>query len=107
MSQLTTPHVPTVDAVKDAMKGVRARLRGHAGDLEIVDISEEGEVTINFIGACSACPAIGFTFGAIVEPSLMAIEGVSSIKTHQVHMSPAVRRRLQAMTEGQSPAVQW
>lgn len=105
--QLTKTQVPSLEDVKNVMKGVRARLRGHAGDCEVVDVNEDGEVTINFLGACSACPAISFTYGAIVEPTLMAIEGVKSIKTHQVHMSPAVKKRLQAMTRGQSPDVQW
>ncbi len=102
MNETMSTHVPSIKEINDSIKDVRARLRGHAGDLIIHDIDEDGEVSIEFIGACSACPAIGFTYLAIVEPALTEIKGVNSIKTHQVHLSPAFRKRMSTFTQGSS-----
>ncbi len=104
-SLLSSTQVPSIQDVNESIRDVRARLRGHAGDLNIIDVDENGEVTIEFIGACSACPALGFTYLAIVEPSLTAIEGITSIKAEQVHISPAVRKRITAFTQGSSSRI--
>lgn len=105
MNEMISTCVPSIEEINASIRDVRARLRGHAGDLIINDINEEGEVSIEFIGACSACPAIGFTYLAIVEPALTEIEGVKSIKTHQVHLSPAFRKRMSAFTQGNSSRI--
>lgn len=99
-SRARSNQVPSIEEVDGALKGVRARLRGHGGDLEIVDVNEDGEVTVEFKGACRGCPAVGFTYGAVVETELMAIEGVESVRAEQVRMAPAVRRRIRAMAQG-------
>jgi len=71
-----------------ALDGVRARLRGHGGDVEVRGVEEGGVVHLAFTGACRGCTAIGFTFVAAVEPALRALPGVTTIRAHGVHLSP-------------------
>lgn len=103
-SQTDSTPAPSLDDVNDALNSVRARLRGHAGDIEVIDVAENGDVTVEFKGACRGCPAIGFTYGAVVEPHLAAVDGVRDVKAGQVRMAPAVRKRIKAMTKGRGPS---
>jgi Fe-S cluster biogenesis protein NfuA len=51
-----------------ALVDIRARLRGHFGDVVVADATE-GVVKLEFLGACRGCPAQAFTFLAVVEPA--------------------------------------
>lgn len=82
------------------LESVRARLRSHGGDVEVVNITECGEVDIAFIGACHGCPALAFTYAAVVRPALLAVPGVSEVRSHQVNISPVLARRLQKVMDG-------
>ena len=80
-----------------ALTDVRARIRGHAGDV-VIDSVEDGRVTLEFLGACRGCPAQAFTFHAAVEPVLAKIEGVTRIEPPRTAAAPSVIRRIRSMT---------
>lgn len=75
----------------------RPRLRGHAGDMEVV-VNEDGGAVVTFLGACESCPAMAVTFAGLVSTSLEAVDGITKVTAPQVHASPTVlasiRRRL-------------
>ena len=53
----TTP--PSFEEVESALaQDVRMFINSHAGDVKVVDISDEGDVTVEFSGACGKCPAL-------------------------------------------------
>ena len=80
-----------------ALTDVRARLRGHAGDV-VIDSVDDGRITLEFLGACRGCPAQAFTFLAAVEPVLAKIDGVTHIEPPRTAAAPSVIRRIREMT---------
>jgi Fe-S cluster biogenesis protein NfuA len=81
-------------AVASGLQSVRQRLRSHGGDLRVLDISAGGEVSVEFVGACRGCPALAFTYSAVVHPALESVDGVTAVTSRQVQLSPHVARRL-------------
>ena len=80
-----------------ALTDVRARIRGHAGDV-VIDTVDDGRVTLEFLGACRGCPAQAFTFYAAVEPALAKIDGVTHIEPPRTAAPPSVIERIRGMT---------
>jgi Fe-S cluster biogenesis protein NfuA len=87
------PDASSTAEVSRALDTVRPRLRGHAGDVEVVSVGD-GEVELRFTGACAACPALPFTYVAAIEPALREAPGVRSVVSRQLHASPALLQRL-------------
>jgi Fe-S cluster biogenesis protein NfuA len=75
------------------LASARRRIRGHAGDLTVTSV-HDGHVEVEFHGACRGCPAVSFTHVAVVEPALLAVPGVTSVGSRQVHASAATKRRI-------------
>ncbi|NPU85592.1 MAG: NifU family protein [Syntrophaceae bacterium] len=44
------------DRVKAVLEKVRPSLQADGGDVELVDVSEEGVVRVRLTGACKGCP---------------------------------------------------
>ena len=84
-------------AVRDALDGVRRRLRSHAGDVEVVSVSDGGEVTLAFTGNCIKCPAQAMTYGASVLPVVERLPGVSAVSMRNLSVSDAAIRRIRTM----------
>ncbi len=84
------------DKLGMALVDIRARLRGHFGDVVVADATE-GVVKLEFLGACRGCPAQAFTFLAVVEPALLAVEGVKHVEPPRSTASPAVVARVRKM----------
>lgn len=78
-----------------ALAFAQRRIRGHAGDLTVKSV-RDGHVEVEFHGACRGCPAVSFTHVAVVEPALLAVPGVRSVSSPQVHASVATQRRIAA-----------
>ena len=91
--------MPALDcqAVMEALDGVRRRVRAHAGDVEVVSVSKEGDVRLAFLGACESCPAQAMTLGAAVLPALERLPGVRTVTTSGMNVSPAAMRRIRTM----------
>lgn len=84
------------DRLNATLADIRARIRGHFGDVVVTDATD-GVVKLEFLGACRGCPAQAFTLLAVVEPALMAVEGVKSVEPPRSTASPAVIARVRAM----------
>jgi Fe-S cluster biogenesis protein NfuA len=89
--------VPNKEAVLDALDGVRRRIRAHAGDVEVVSVSDEGDVTLAFSGTCVACPAQAMTVGAAVLPAVEKLAGVRGVSIKGMTVSEASVRRIRTM----------
>lgn len=50
---------------------MRPFLQADNGDIELIDISEDGIVKVKFTGACGVCPLSQMTLRAGIERALM------------------------------------
>ncbi|MBU2495432.1 MAG: NifU family protein [Candidatus Omnitrophota bacterium] len=55
------------EKVEDALNEVREILRMDGGDVELVDVTEDGVVKVRLIGACGHCPFATYTLKTRVE----------------------------------------
>ncbi|MBE0429446.1 MAG: NifU family protein [Thermoleophilia bacterium] len=58
------------DKVEEALDKIRPALQADGGDLELIDVSDEGKVTVKLTGACGSCPMSQMTLKMGVEQRL-------------------------------------
>lgn len=66
------------DKVEKALEKVRPMLVADGGNIELVDVSEDGVVKVRLTGACGSCPMSSMTLKMGVEKLLK--EEVPGIK---------------------------
>ncbi len=69
--------------VKKAIEDVRPSLQADGGDIELVEVTEDGVVKVQLKGACNGCPMAQMTLKQGVEqylkekiPQVMSVESV-------------------------------
>ncbi len=69
------------DEIRKALESVRPFLQADNGDIELVDVSEDGIVKVRLLGECKECPLSVMTLRAGIERSLMnQVPGISRIE---------------------------
>jgi len=58
------------EKVEKALVKVRSFLQADGGDVELVEVTEEGVVTVRFTGACAGCPMASMTLKTRIEKIL-------------------------------------
>lgn len=58
------------DRVEQALDKIRPALQADGGDLELIDVTEDGKVTVKLTGACGSCPMSQMTLKMGVEQRL-------------------------------------
>jgi len=58
------------DEVKKALEAVRPFLQADGGDVELVDVLDDGTVKVKLQGACGCCPMAQMTLKAGIEEHL-------------------------------------
>lgn len=58
------------DRVCQVIDKIRPAIQSHGGDLEFVDVDENGAVQVRLQGACVGCPSAAMTFKFGVERTL-------------------------------------
>jgi Fe-S cluster biogenesis protein NfuA len=58
------------EKVQQAIQNVRPSLQADGGDIELVNVSEDGKVTVKLTGACNGCPMAQMTLKQGVESYL-------------------------------------
>lgn len=53
--------------VEKALLKVRPSLQADGGDVELIEVSEEGVVKVKLTGACGGCPMASMTLKAGIE----------------------------------------
>lgn len=70
--------------VEDALEGVRPYLGTHGGDVELLDVTDEGVVHLRLLGSCDGCPSSSVTLSLAVEGAIMtAAPEVISIEVEE------------------------
>jgi Fe-S cluster biogenesis protein NfuA len=66
------------ERVQEVLNQVRPALQADGGDVELVDVSEEGIVSVKLTGACGSCPMSTMTLKMGIERTLM--ENIPEVK---------------------------
>ena len=71
------------DKVQQALDSIRPFLQADGGDVELVDVNDEGVVFVRLTGACGGCPMSQMTLKAGIEervkeqvPEVKSVESV-------------------------------
>lgn len=64
--------------VEEVLNMVRPALQADGGDVELVDVSEEGVVSVKLTGACGSCPMSTMTLKMGIERTLK--EKIADVK---------------------------
>jgi Fe-S cluster biogenesis protein NfuA len=68
------------ERVDSALDEIRPYIHSHAGDVNIVDVTDEGVVKLQMVGTCHGCPMSMLTLRLGIERILMEkVEGVTSV----------------------------
>lgn len=70
-----------IERVEDALQTIRPYLEADGGDVKILDISDDGLVKLELLGACGSCPMSTMTLKAGVEEAIKrAVPEVTSVE---------------------------
>ena len=58
------------EKVEELLNDIRPNLQADGGDVELIDISEDGIVKVRLLGACSGCPMAQMTLQMGIEKYL-------------------------------------
>jgi len=58
------------EKIEDALDKVRPSLQADGGDVQFVDVDDEGVVTVKLTGACGGCPMSQMTLKMGIEKVL-------------------------------------
>ena len=68
------------EEVKTALNEVRPQLQADGGDVELVEVTEDGTVKVKLVGACRGCPMSQMTLKNGIERYLKGkIPGVKEV----------------------------
>lgn len=75
--------------VSDALDRVRPYLGSHGGDVDLLEVSDEGVVRLAFTGSCKSCPSSAMTLELAVEDAVRAAAPeISSIEVVAAAAAP-------------------
>jgi Fe-S cluster biogenesis protein NfuA len=70
------------DEVKKALDSIRPYLQADEGDIELVDVTDDGIVKVKLTGACNVCPLSVITLRAGIERSLLRqVPGIKRVES--------------------------
>jgi Fe-S cluster biogenesis protein NfuA len=68
------------DSVDKALDEIRPYIHSHAGDVNIVDVSDDGVVKLQMVGTCHGCPMSMLTLRLGIERILTEkVPGVTQV----------------------------
>ena len=59
------------EKVQEVLNQVRPALQADGGDVELVDVGDDGIVSVKLTGACGSCPMSTMTLKMGIEKTLM------------------------------------
>ena len=66
--------------VSEVLEKIRPVLQRDGGDVELVEVSDDGIVLVRLKGACSGCPGATMTLKAVIENLLVKeVPGVKKV----------------------------
>ncbi len=81
MEQLTINKTAVSKIIEETLTQLRPFLEADGGDMEFVEITDEGVVKVKLLGACSNCSMSNMTLKAGVEEALKkAVPQIKSVE---------------------------
>jgi Fe-S cluster biogenesis protein NfuA len=69
-----------LNEVKEVLEMIRPALQADGGDVELVEVSDDGIVKVKLVGACGHCPMSTMTLKMGIERTLMEkVPGVKEV----------------------------
>ncbi len=69
------------EKVAEVLNAIRPSLQADGGDVELIEVSDDGIVTVELQGACKGCPMSQMTLANGIERILKErVEGVVSVQ---------------------------
>jgi Fe-S cluster biogenesis protein NfuA len=69
-----------LEEVKKVLDMIRPALQADGGDVELVEVTEDGVVKVKLVGACGHCPMSTMTLKNGIEKTLMQkVPGVKEV----------------------------
>jgi Fe-S cluster biogenesis protein NfuA len=82
-------HAAMRTRVEEVLELMRPSIQSDGGDVEVVDVSEDGHISVRFHGACVGCPSSGMTLKAGIERNLKThVPGFKSVEAVDEHGKP-------------------
>ena len=70
------------EKILKALEQMRPFLQADSGDVELIEVSEDGIVKVKLTGACKTCPMSVMTLRAGIERSLMReVPGIRRVES--------------------------
>ena len=87
-----TACTPTTSStrVEQALESVRPYLGSHGGDVELLEVTEDGAVRLRLLGSCDGCPSSSVTLKLAVEGAIEA--AAPEVTAIEVEEAPGARR---------------
>ena len=76
---------------------IRPLLHFHGGDVHVAEISPNGTVRLEYVGACHGCNLQVITHFLTVRERLLRVPGVMDVVASGVQISDAAKRRISAV----------
>ena len=61
------------EKVEKALEGIRPALQADGGDVELVEVTQDGIVKLRLTGACGSCPMSTYTLKIGIEEKLKEV----------------------------------
>lgn len=72
------------EKIETALESIRPFLQADNGDVELVEVSDDGIVKVKLIGACGICPLSVITLRAGIERALLReVPGIRRVESVQ------------------------
>ena len=72
----------TKEDVEKALDKTRTYLRGDGGDVELIDVTDDGIVKVKLQGACGGCPMATVTLKNMIQKIVKAdLPGVKAVES--------------------------
>ena len=75
-----------LERIEKALETIRPHLQADGGNIEVVEVTEEGLVRLRWLGACESCSMSAMTMRAGIEhtlktnvPEVKAVEAVNGL----------------------------
>lgn len=69
------------EKIEKSLEGVRPFLQADSGDVELIEVTEEGIVKVKLTGACGLCPLSVLTLRAGIERALLReVPGIKRVE---------------------------
>ena len=81
---------------------IRPLLKIHGGDIQLIEVTDTGQVRLTFEGACRGCMLKSVTYALGVRQKLLQHPAVKEVQMEGVGLSEAALRRVEKSYAGYS-----